>query len=215
MTADLYKLILVTHRQEQPLTEYLKFIEKCLSSGVSSVQLREKGAAPSFLWDYALRLKSLLVSYKIPLIINDDIELARAIDADGVHLGQTDGSPFDARERLGAGKWIGLSIETEDDLERANACQVDYVAASAVFPSANKSNLRTLWGIDGLRDLVKRSKHPLIAIGGINRQNLAEVMAAGAEGCAVIGALHEAVFPAAMAAELRALVDRRIDSEPD
>lgn len=213
MTTELYRLILVTHRQAQPLDTYLQFIEKCIASGVSSVQLREKDASPSFLLDYASKLKTLLDQYKIPLIINDNLELALQIDAHGVHLGQTDGSPALARARLGPDKCIGISLETEDDLTRANACEVDYVAASAVFPSSHKTNLRTIWGIEGLRTLAHRSAHPLIAIGGINQQNLAEVMAAGAQGVAVIGALHEADNPAVMAAELRSFVDRSKNNE--
>ncbi|CDZ77996.1 Thiamine-phosphate synthase [Legionella massiliensis] len=214
MTTEIYKLILVTHRQAQPLDAYLQFIEKCVTSGVSSVQLREKDASPFFLLDYASRLKKLLDQYQIPLIINDNLELALEIDAHGVHLGQTDGSPALARARLGPDKCIGLSIESEDDLTRANACEVDYVAASAVFPSSHKTNLRTIWGLDGLQSLAKRSIHPLIAIGGINQQNLGKVMAAGAQGVAVIGALHEADNPAAMAAELRSFVDRSKNNEP-
>ena len=191
MTNDFYKLILITNRQSQPLKDYLQFIELCLKSGVTSVQLREKEATSAFLLDYASQLKTLLDSYNVPLIINDNLELALEINAQGLHLGQTDGSPHLARERLGTDKYLGLSIETEEDLERANCCDVDYVAASAVFPSSHKTNLRTIWGLDGLQSLAKRSVNPLIAIGGINPGNVEKVMTAGAQGIAVIGALHD------------------------
>ncbi|PJE17900.1 thiamine phosphate synthase [Legionella sp.] len=137
MIAEFYKLILITHRQEQPLADYLQFIEKCIASGVTSVQLREKGATRAFLLDYARQLKALLDQFHIPLIINDNVELALEIDAHGVHLGQSDGSPLVARRRLGANKWIGLSIETGQELVKANAYEVNYVAASAV-PTNNK-----------------------------------------------------------------------------
>ncbi len=208
MTAAFYKLMLVTNRKSQPLSDYLQFIEQCISSGITSVQLREKDGNPSFLRDYALQLKTLCDSYNVPLIINDNLELAREIKAQGLHLGQTDGSPHIARQRLGSHKYLGLSVESEGDLRRANGCALDYVAASAVFPTANKSNLRRFWGLEGLSLLAKSSVHPLIAIGGINLDNVAEVIAAGAQGIAVIGALHEAENPAQMTANLRLLIDK-------
>lgn len=209
MRSDFYKLMLVTHRQSHPLDDYLHFIEKCLCSGVSSVQLREKNASPDFLLDYALRLKNLLDRYKIPLIINDNLELAIEINAQGLHLGQTDGSPLLARERLGADKYLGLSIESEDDLEKANHCNLDYVAASAVFSTTNKTNLRKIWGIEGLQSLAQRSIHPLIAIGGINEQNVEKVIEAGAQGIAVIDALHAAENPSATATALLLQIEKR------
>lgn len=207
MTDPFYKLMLVTHRESYPLADYLAFIEQCVSSGVSSVQLREKEASPAFLLEFASKLKSLLDHYNIPLIINDDLELALAINAQGLHLGQTDGSPELARQRLGPNKLLGLSIESEDDLQRANRCVVDYVAASAVFPTQHKKNIRTTWGLDGVRSLSQRSTHPMIAIGGIDQHNVSEVIAAGAKGIAVIGALHRAENPALMAATLRQLIE--------
>ena len=209
MTAEFYKFILVTHRQNQSLADYLQFIEICISSGVTSVQLREKNAKPCFLLAYARQLKALLDRYQIPLLINDNLELALEINAQGVHLGQTDLAPELARERLSHHKWIGLSIETEEDLRRANKVAVDYVAASAVFPTEHKANICTHWGLDGLHTLAQSSRHPVIAIGGINQQNIDEVMAAGAKGIAVIGALHQAKDPAAMALRLRELIDSR------
>ncbi|WP_028388567.1 thiamine phosphate synthase [Legionella fairfieldensis] len=211
MIAQFYKLILVTHRQDMSVADYLAFVEKCLVGGVTSVQLREKNATPAFLLDYAYRLKTLLDTYRIPLIINDNLDLALEIDAHGVHLGQTDGSPCWARERLGAHQCIGLSLETEEDLQRANEVQVTYVAASAVFPTSNKHNIRTTWGLKGVEYLAKRSKHPLIAIGGINQENVQDVVAAGAQGIAIIGALHDAPDPTRTAFNLRQLIERSED----
>ncbi|MBA2657798.1 MAG: thiamine phosphate synthase [Tatlockia sp.] len=210
MTTEFYKLMLITHRQAQPLHDYLQFIEICIKSGVTSVQLREKEAKPSFLEDFALKLQTLLAPYKIPLIINDNLELALKINAQGLHLGQSDGSPRWAREQLHPNQYLGLSIETENDLIRANSYTVDYVAASAVFPSVHKTNLRTIWGLEGLNALAQRSLNPLIAIGGINVTNVKQVMDAGAKGIAVIGALHNAPNPAAMTANLRQFIEREV-----
>ncbi|HHF7348867.1 TPA: thiamine phosphate synthase [Legionella feeleii] len=207
MAAPFYKFMLVTHRGSCPLAEYLVFIEQCVSAGVTSVQLREKNTSPAFLFEFASKLKILLDHHSIPLIINDDLELALAVDAQGLHLGQTDGSPQVARQCLGPDKFLGLSIETEDDLQRANQSVVDYVAASAVFPTQHKKNIRTTWGLDGLHSLSLRSTHPIIGIGGIDQHNVNEVMAAGAKGIAVIGALHKAENPALMTATLRQLME--------
>ncbi|ARH01177.1 thiamine phosphate synthase [Legionella micdadei] len=213
MTTPFYKLMLVTHRQGRPIDNYLRFIKECVEAGVTSIQLREKGASPEFLLDYALQLKVLLDSYQVPLIINDNVDLALEVDAHGVHLGQSDGCPVHARQRLGADKWLGLSIETEDDLIRANASRVDYVAASAVFPTINKANIRTIWGLKGLNSLVKNSLHPVIAIGGINQYNIHEVMMTGAKGVAVIGQLHDAPDPSLMTTHLRQLIDSSMHTD--
>lgn len=209
MSAPFYRLMLLTHRQERPLAEYLAFIESCLGF-VTAVQLREKTASEAFLLDYAQQLKALLKPYQVPLIINDNLELALEVDAEGLHLGQTDGSPEVARQRLGADKWLGVSIETEADLLQANQAPVDYVAASAVFPSRHKANLKTIWGLEGLSLLSRQSTHPLIAIGGISLQNISEVIAAGAQGAAVIGALHEAENPALTASAFSELIQEAL-----
>lgn len=207
MIHDFYKLMLVTQRGNTSLTDYIDFIRQCASSGVSCVQLREKNAEPAFKLQFALQLKQTLTPFNIPLIINDDLDLALQVNACGVHLGQTDGAPQIAREKLGSKKIIGLSIESEAELQPANKLDLTYVAASAVFPTSNKNNLKTIWGTDGVHRLCKQTKHPLIGIGGITELNVAQVMQAGAQGVAVIGALHEASAPAAMAMTLRNIID--------
>ena len=209
MNNDFYKLILVTHRQNASLTDYLQFIEKCITSGVTSVQLREKNGDEAFKKQFALQLKKLLTLYHVPLIINDDLNLALEVDAEGVHLGQSDASPQIARKKLGFSKYIGLSIEAEQELEQANDLALNYVAASAVFPSEHKNNLKTIWGIEGVSQLCKKSKHPLVGIGGITQYNLPQLMTAGAQGAAIIGALHQAENPVDMALTLRRIIDAR------
>ncbi|CAM2980324.1 thiamine phosphate synthase [Legionella worsleiensis] len=210
MRSEFYKLMLVTHRQQTPISNYLNFIKQCISSGVTCVQLREKNSHETAKLEFALGLKELLDAYQIPLIINDDVNLAIKINADGVHLGQTDKSPLNARELLGNNRFIGLSIEAEDNLIQANNVDLAYVAASAVFPSQHKNNLKKIWNIHGLTHLCAHSKHPVIGIGGINQNNLPNVLAAGAQGVAVIGALHQAANPAEMALTLRKIIDQRI-----
>lgn len=207
MIHDFYKLILVTHRQNQSLDNYLSFIKQCVSNGVSCVQLREKNAEPAFKLQFAQGLQELLLAYEVPLIINDDIQLALEVNAAGVHLGQSDASIETARKLLGNSKYIGLSIEAEQELEQANLFALDYVAASAVFPSQHKDNLKKIWGIEGVQKLCKQTKHPVVGIGGLNEENMVQLLQAGAKGAAVIGALHQAVDPAAMSAKLRKIID--------
>ncbi|MFC3908658.1 thiamine phosphate synthase [Legionella dresdenensis] len=202
MDTDYLKLMLVTNRQTDDLGSYLAFIEQCLIGGVTSVQLREKSPRSEQLLADAGQLKLLLDRYQIPLIINDNVDLAIELDAAGVHLGQSDGCPETARARLGQDKIIGLSLESEEDLLTSNQLPVSYTAASAVFATASKSNLRKLWGLAGLRELAERCRHPVIAIGGIDLTNAADVAAAGAAGIAVIGALHQADDPAVAASRL-------------
>ncbi|MDX1837011.1 thiamine phosphate synthase [Legionella taurinensis] len=205
MTVPFYQLMLVTHRQACALDDYLRFVETCARAGVTSVQLREKDASAAFLFRFAVKLKALLSPLHIPLIINDHVDLALAVNADGVHLGADDGCPKKARKQLGTHRIIGLSLESMADLVKANQVDVDYVAASAVFPTANKTNVRRHWGIDGLHGLAKQSRHPLIGIGGIHAGNLKAVIGAGAKGAAVIGAIHDAPDPVLAIQTLRAL----------
>jgi thiamine-phosphate pyrophosphorylase len=205
------KLCLVTHIQNQPLVDYKKLLLQAIAGGVTSIQLRQKTENPTLALPIAFALKQFLKPFNIPLIINDHIEIANIVDADGIHIGQSDINPKVARKIIGPDKIIGLSIETLEELERANQLDcIDYVAASAVFPSKTKFNCRTIWGIDGLEKIVNRSKHPVIAIGGIAINNIAEVFAKGAAGAAVISAIHGNIDPQQAAAELTKIINLSI-----
>ncbi|HSW92971.1 MAG TPA: thiamine phosphate synthase [Gammaproteobacteria bacterium] len=196
------KLCLVTHCHHS-LESCQQFLDLAVSGGVTSVQLRLKGVDPADYETFARAIKLFLDERKIPLIINDHVTLAKAIEASGVHLGQSDMAPLMAREILGPDKIIGWSIETLADLDRANALAcLDYVAASAVFPSRTKTDCKTIWGVDGLKKIVARSMHPVVAIGGIEATNAADVIATGVAGIAVVSAIHEASDPAYAAKKL-------------
>ena len=184
-------LCFVTHIEEQSIAQYLELLEEAILGGVTHVQFRSKSLSrfETYIWAYAL--KKFLRAKNIPLIINDSVALAEVVDAEGVHLGQTDGSPEAARLRLGPSKCIGVSIESLDELVLANQLDcIDYVAASAVFNSETKTNCKTIWGLHGLRKVVEQSKHPVIAIGGINTSNIEQVMENGASGVALVRAIQ-------------------------
>ena len=204
-----YKLILITNRGDTPLSEYLSFIKICAESGVTSVQLREKNATLESLLEFGYCLKEILEPLKVPLIINDHINLAPQLQADGVHLGQTDGDPRQARAILGKDKIIGWTIETEEQLEQANQLPLTYSAVGAIFPSRTKHDIK-VWGLSELSKLAKKSKHPLNAIGGITTQNVRHVMETGVAGISVIGTLHEAKDPAEVARTLRHMIDHYV-----
>lgn len=186
-------LCFVTHVENYTLPDYLLLLEQIVSGGVTHIQFRAKSLSrfETYVWAYGI--KKFLDERRVPLIINDDVALTEVVDAYGVHLGQTDGSPEAARRRLGPDKCIGLSIESMDELFVANQLDcIDYVAASAVFPTQTKTNCKTIWGLHGLRKFVQQSKHPVIAIGGIHTKNIARVMEQGVLGVAVISAIQEA-----------------------
>lgn len=176
--------------------ESLKRLLAAIKGGVSCVQLRNKSEDLNKIAHNAIQLLNLLKPLQIPLIINDHVEIAKEVKAQGVHLGQKDTNPIEAREKLGKDALIGLSVETLDELYHANELNViNYIAASAVFSTKSKSNCRTIWGLTGLANIVKNSKHPVVAIGGINSSNVKNVIATGACGIAVISAIHDASDP--------------------
>ena len=214
MNVRCLKLCLVTNLQKKPFNFYRPFILKAIQGGVTSVQLREKTNNLSELRRIAIDLKSMLDRFKIPLIINDHAELSKEIDAAGIHLGQSDLSPAEARKIVGANKIIGWSVETLEELERANELTcIDYIAASAVFPSKTKPDCKMIWGLNGLQRIIALSKHPVVAIGGINRSNIRKVIESGATGIAVIGAIHDHVRPGKAAADLITEIDASINKE--
>lgn len=191
MNVHALKLCLVTNLQNQSFQSYESFLLKAIKGGITSVQLRAKNKNLLEFRELALQLKKLLSPFRIPLIINDHVEIAQEIDADGVHIGQSDYAPHEARKILGASKILGWSIETLADLEAANQLTcIDYVGASAVFPSKTKLDCHTIWGLSGLEIITKLSRHPVVAIGGIQLTNVRSVMECGACGVAVVDALH-------------------------
>ncbi len=207
------KLCLVTHfdASEQSFTAYTHFLQQAIAGGVTMVQLRIKRQLTSEITQFARQIKAILALRNIPLIINDYVMLAEEVQAEGVHLGQSDMPPLTAREKLGPEKMIGWSIETFEQLLVANELScIDYVAASAVFKSQTKTDCKTLWGLEGLKQIVKLSRHPVVAIGGINHLNAGQVMACGVSGIAVVSAIHDAADPKLAAQQLRQSLEGKV-----
>ena len=172
--------------------------------GVSVVQLRDKHASDEEMIAQAIRLKALLDEYEVPLIINDRIEVALASGADGLHIGQSDGDPVEARRRLGEDALIGLSVQTLEQLKAVDVDRIDYLGLGPVHATPTKPDHAAPLGIEGLTQLVRSSPLPTVAIGGISLANAGEVMTSGTDGLAVVSALCSAEDPAAAAQQFLA-----------
>jgi thiamine-phosphate pyrophosphorylase len=199
------RLYLVTDpRHPEPLL--LARVAAAVAAGVTLVQLRDKATDTTARIAFARRLAPILATYCVPLIVNDDVEAAVAAGAAGVHLGQGDMPPTAARARLGEDAIIGLSIEQVNEIDAVDPEIVDYVAASPVFATATKPDIAPPLGLEGVAAIRARTRLPLVGIGGIDAGNAAAVIAAGADGIAVVSAILDAADPAAAAAKLRAAI---------
>jgi thiamine-phosphate pyrophosphorylase len=183
-----------------------------IGASATLVQLRDKHSGTRAMVEEARTLRAVLEPVGVPLLINDRIDVALAAEADGVHIGQDDMSPADARLLLGRTAIIGLSLSTVQHAREAPLDLIDYVGIGAVYPTGSKDDASTPIGVAGLREIVQvvRARNPafpICGISGINSSNAAEVIGAGADGVAVISALSRAVDPAQAARDLRAVVD--------
>ena len=200
------KLYLVTDRDLSLGRSLEEIVREAVAGGVTMVQLREKDAATGEFVELGRRLMSLLKPLGVPLIINDRVDVALAVDADGVHIGQSDMTYADARRLLGPDKIIGLSVENFEDLEAANKLDVDYIGISPVYGTPTKTDTAEPFGLEGLKEAVRLSLHPTVAIGGMNVATAGEVIAAGADGVAVVSAICSAASARDAAAELATII---------
>lgn len=195
---------------EKPLAEV---VLQAVRGGARCVQLREKSVTTDFFVAEAARIKAAIAPHGVPLIINDRLDVALAVAADGVHIGQEDMPYAIARRLMGPKAIIGLSVETWDDVEEAEGLDCDYLGVSPVFATPTKRDTKEPWGLEGLAKIRAFSRHPLVAIGGLNVQNTEAVVAAGADAIAVVSAICGAADPHAAARELdriiRAALERR------
>lgn len=177
-------------------------VSAAVNAGVCCVQLREKDISTREFLDVAKRLKALMKQHSVPLVINDRIDIAMAVDADGVHIGQSDMPYVLARKMLKPDAIIGLSVESWEDVELAQTLDVDYIGVSPVFATPTKTDTKTPWGLEGIAKIKSYSKHALVAIGGININNIKSVIKSGADSVAVVSAICSAEDPYKASAEL-------------
>ncbi|MFT7071541.1 thiamine phosphate synthase [Patiriisocius sp. Uisw_017] len=191
-----YALMYVTDDSITDDTAFFKILEDALKGGTSIIQLREKSCNTLSFYNRALKTKYLCRAYGVPLIINDRIDIALAVDAAGVHIGQTDMPYSKARALLGATKIIGLSISNTEQAIGAENLKVDYIGISPIFnTSTKKSDLAPSLGIEGLKMIRPLFSKPIVCIGGIQKKNVADIIKNGANGVAVISAISKAEYP--------------------
>ena len=207
-------LYLVTDRPLSRGRDMAWIVREAAAGGVTMVQLREKDCSTSEFVALARELKAALQPFGIPLIINDRVDVALAVDADGVHIGQSDMPYETARALLGRDKIIGLSVETMDEVIAANALDVDYIGISPVYATPTKTDTLTPFGLEGVDEVMHLSRHRCVAIGGMNRDTIGEVIARGAEGVAVVSAIVAAASPREASAELAAIIKKKRPSPP-
>jgi thiamine-phosphate pyrophosphorylase len=195
-------LYLVTDRGLCGQRSLADVILQAVKGGVSCVQLREKGLSTRAFVEEAKRIKSLLSSFGVPLIINDRLDVTLAVEADGIHIGQEDMPCEVVRKFLGPNAIVGLSVETWSDVERAESLDVSYLGVSPVFETPTKTDIKGSWGLDGLARIRAYSHHPVVAIGGINVSNAAAVIETGVDAIAVVSAICAAPNPFEVAKQL-------------
>ena len=181
-------------------------VRESLEGGVTMLQLREKTLAePAFLAE-AKELQALCREYHVPFIVNDNVDIALALDADGVHVGQSDMEALDVRAKLGPGKIVGVSAQTVEQALLAEKHGADYLGVGAVFPTGSKDDADDV-SYDTLKAICQAVSIPVVAIGGISRDNVARLADSGICGVAVISAIYGAPDIRAAAQELKAATE--------
>ena len=211
MKSDDLLLYGVTDRRGLGGLSLAEAVRQSLDGGVTFVQLREKHLGREEFAAEALALKALCAEYGVPFVINDDVELAAEVDADGVHVGQSDMAAEDVRARIGEGKILGVSAQTVEQAVAAEKCGADYLGVGAVFPTGSKDDAQDV-SYDTLRDICNAVSIPVIAIGGITAANAAKLSGSGICGVAVISAIYCADDIAKAARTMRAAVEEAVKS---
>lgn len=207
MRREELRLYLVTDRPLAGDRDILDIVKQAVEGGATMVQLREKDADTRDFVELAIAMKKALEPYGVPLIINDRVDVALACDADGVHIGQSDMPYAIARKLLGPDKIIGLSVENMEQVVEANELDVDYIGVSPIYSTTTKTDTAAPFGLEGLAQAVKLSRHPSVAIGGMNARTAADVMRCGTDGIAVVSAIVCAPDPCAASRELLGIVN--------
>jgi thiamine-phosphate pyrophosphorylase len=207
--ASLPPLYLITDRQQLPAgRELLAVLEELLEAGVKMLQLREKDLPAAELLALANQLRELTVAYDCKLLINDRIDVALAVDADGVHLGGHSLPTMVARRLLGSDKLIGVSTHSLDEIRAAEMQGADFVTFGPVFFTPSKAAYGEPLGLQQLQQACSSNNLPIYGLGGIKATNVAAVSNAGAYGIALISALLCADSPAKSCQELLNILDR-------
>ncbi|OJH19281.1 thiamine-phosphate diphosphorylase [Bacillus obstructivus] len=196
-----YKLYLVTDEQTSE-EELLPIVEKAVLGGVTAVQLREKHSEGKIFFEKAIKLKQLLAKFDVPLIINDRVDIALAVNAEGIHIGQKDLPLVEVKKIIPNSMIVGVSVQTEEQALVAQKEGADYIGVGTVFPTTTKPDAITM-SFATLRKIVQAIHIPAVAIGGISLENVHQLSNVGVSGISVVSAIMKADDPKSAAQMLR------------
>lgn len=202
-------LYAVSDRSWQGERTLAQVVEKVLRGGATFLQLREKELDREAILAEAREIQAIAARYRVPFVINDSVDIALACDADGVHVGQTDLMGRDVRALIGPDKILGITANTVELAVAAEKAGADYIGAGAVFGTTTKQNAKNL-SLDTLKAICQAVSIPVVAIGGINADNLPRLAGTGAAGAAVVSALFAQKDPEEAARRMRALADKMV-----
>jgi thiamine-phosphate pyrophosphorylase len=201
-----YSLYLVTDRGLARGRSTLEIVSAAVHGGATVVQLREKDCSTRDFIEQGLAIKDFLKDHGVPLIINDRVDVAQAVKANGVHLGQTDMPLEMAKGILGDTMIIGISAESIQDAIEAEKGGADYLGVSPIYATPTKTDTASPLGLEGLQEIRKAVRLPLVGIGGLSRDNAAAVIRSGADGVAVVSAIVAADDPETAAGDLKKII---------
>ena len=184
-------------------------VKESLDGGVTMIQLREKSLDEGKFLEEAKELQALCRERHVPFIVNDNVDIAKAMDADGVHVGQDDMETMDVRAKLGPDKIIGVSAHTVEEALLAEKQGADYLGVGAVFPTSSKSDVGEM-SYETLKAICKAVSIPVVAIGGISGENVGKLAGSGICGVAVISAIYAQKDIRAAAADLKTAVEEML-----
>jgi len=187
-------------------------VEEAIKAGVTFLQLREKNLEYDAFLQLAREIKCVTDKYKIPYVINDNVQVAMAAGADGVHVGQGDMSPKDVRKIIGPDKILGVSAQTVEQAVLAEESGADYIGVGSVFPTSTKLDAEAV-SLETLKEICKAVSIPVVAIGGINKDNAIKLAGSGIDGIAVVSAIFAREDIASAARELREVSSRVVNYE--
>ena len=208
ISPGLWRLHVLTDRKMSRGRTHLQVAEAAIAGGADVLQLRDKEASSGLLYREALRLRKLTREAKVPFIVNDRLDIALAVGADGVHVGQSDLPASVVRRILGPGKILGVSAVTVEEAIRAEKDGADYLGVGPVFEArGTKPDAGEPQGVDRIAQIRRHCRLPIVAIGGIDAENARKVRKAGADAAAVISAIVAADDIAQAARRLKAILD--------
>lgn len=184
-------------------------VEAALKNGVTCVQLREKELDEETFLKEAMEIKELCQKYHVPLIINDNVDIAVKCGADGIHVGQEDMAASDVRRRVGDEMMIGVSVHTVEEAAEAVKCGADYLGLGSVFSTSTKLDVDVM-SSEMLRAICDSVDIPTVAIGGISSKNILQLSGSGVDGVAVVSAIFGAKDPGQAAADLLVLAEKMV-----